>query len=475
MLISVNLYSVSAPTFKKKGEIELKRKKILIPNIRERQMGSYYFEDEPAYEEINQSDFYKDIYRTYLKGREKAFLVTQDKVKAFSCRTLEKFLRVQGGFPYFTPSVYWHHKLRTKEHLLWITQITLEFDLTRDGSGRHYTAMELFQVMRSEFGMEANYIWETRTPGHYAASFLIEPITGTTQSIYLYEAIVKRMAILVGADYSAINANNLYTKPRKGIWKFSNQIRDIEEFKIFLENEEVNELLRKQHEEKVITSFTEKRVWNDPAIKALMTAEFGQYRNHGAFTIALLYYALGYDQDDAEEFFYEKQEDGYSWWDKVNFNELSYAGYFPKREIRDSVKSAFSGRYHGPSREWIYMLTGIDFPINLYKSSYIKKEDGYQNGDDVRRKILEWVRENNGKTIKQTELIELLDVKRRTFINIIQQLQKEGLINFETSRGRYSSGTTFYYTYQDKHGFTAELDVSYREDGLTDYFSKKMG
>ncbi|MCZ0875627.1 winged helix-turn-helix domain-containing protein [Peribacillus sp. AS_2] len=449
-------------------------RKILIPNIKERQMNYFHFDDMPYFEVIgNQNEFYKDIYRTYLKGQEKAFLVNKDKTKSFSCRKIEKFLTVQKKFPYFTPSIYWHHQKRTKEHLLWITQITLEFDLTKDGTNRKYSPFQLFQVIRAEFGFGVNYIWETKTPGHYATSFLIEPMTGTTQSIYLFEAIARRMAILVGADYTAISANNLYTKPKNGIWKFTDEVYNIDDFKIMLEDEEVNELVEMQYQEKV-TSITEKRIWNDPAIQLLTSAEFGQYRNHGAFTIALLFYALGYEAEDAHDFFYQKQEDGHSWWEKVNSNHLSSGGYFPKREIKDSVKSAFSGKYHGPSREWIYMLTGETFPFNLYKSSYIKKEDGYLAGSETRRRIIEFIKEHNGIIIKQEELAQKLDVAYSSLKKELNTLKKEKVIDWQSQKGRYAKGSTFYYTYEDKHGFTAELDVSYREEGLVDYFSKKM-
>lgn len=442
-------------------------------------MNYHSFDDIPYFETISDREFYQDIYRTYMQdGKKKAFLVGKDKDKSFSVRTLEKYLLVQKKFSYFTPALYWHHKLRTKQHMLWIMQLTLEFDLTKDGTYRDYTPLQLANVLRAEFGIDVNYVWGTKTEGHYAASFLLNPLGCSEKSIYLYESIAKRMAILVGADIAAVNANNLYSKPKGIVYKFSDEIYDIDDLKIYLEDDEANEILQKEHENKIV-SLTEEKVWRDPSIQSLMNADFEQWRNHAAFTIALLYYALGYDDDDALEFFLEKQEDGLSWWEKVNSNHLRFAGYFPQREIKDSVKSAFSGKYHGPSREWIYLITGIEFPINIYKSTYIKGQGktGRINieGTETQRRIIEFVRENHGITIKQTEMAQKLNVPLSSLEKELAFLKGKKIIDWASQRGRYSKGSTFSYIYEDKHGFTKELDVTYREDGVIDYFSKKMG
>ena len=450
--------------------------KILIPNIKERQMNFFSFDDMPYYQTISDRMFYEDIYRTYMQDeKKKAFLVGKDKEKSFSVRTLERYLSVQKRFSYFTPALYWHHKLRTKQHMLWVMQLTLEFDLTRDGTNRNYTPFQLFNVIRAELGFDVNYIWHTKTEGHYAASFLLNPLGCSEKSIYLYESIAKRMAILVGADVSAVNANNLYSKPRGNVYKFSDEVYDIDDFKEFLDDDEVNSLLKQEYENKIV-SLTEARIWKQEAIQSLMTAEFEQWRNHAAFTISLLYYALGYDPDDAESFFYEPQEDGMSWWEKVNSNHLRFAGYFPKREIATTVKSAFSGKYHGPSREWIYLITGIEFPVNLYKSTYIKGSGKTRRvnieATETQRRIMDFIREHNGITIKQPELAQLLGVPQRSLEKELAALREKAVIDWVAQKGRYAKGSTFSYVWEDKHGFTKELDVSYRDEGVVDYFSK---
>lgn len=422
---------------------------------------------------INSEDeFFKDIYRTYLKGNQKTFLVGKDKEKSFACRTIEKVLEKQKKFTYFTPSIFWHHRLRTKEHILWITEITLDFDLAKDGTGRKFTPQELAKLIHYELGLYPSYVWETETPGNYQMSFLIVPITGTPKTVYLYECIARRLAVMFGADLGAINANNLYRKPRKGVWKFSDHILDIDDFKIIFEDDENEAKIKEIREEGKLVSFTEEQIWRHESIQMLLQAEFLQWRNHAAFTIALLYYAMGKDPDDVIDFFYTPLPgEKASWWEKVNDDRFGGA-YFPKREIRDSVKSAFSGKYHGPSKAWIYLLTGVEFPFNLYKSSYIKKENGYISGDATRRKIIDWVRENDGVTIKQPELAHQLGLKERSLKRKIKELKDEGVIDFETKKGRHSSGTTFHYTYQAHEKFQIVEDHKFNLDDVIDYFEE---
>lgn len=450
--------------------------KTYLENIKDYQEKALYlFDPDPWFGTLikSEKEFFQDIYRTYLQGNQKTFLVGKDKEKAFACRTIEKVLEKQKKFTYFTPSIFWHHKLKTKEHILWITQITLDFDLSKDGTGRKFCPKELAQLVHYELGIYPSYIWETVTPGNYQMSFLLVPMTGSPKSIYLYECIARRMAVLFGADLGAINANNLYRKPRKEIWKFSNDIFDIEDFKILFEDEENEAKIKKIREENKIVSFTEGMIWRHESIQKLLNAEFIEWRNHAAFTIALLFYALGKDSEDASDFFYTPLPgETDSWWDKVNDGRHG-SKYFAKREIKHSIKSAFSGKYHGPSKAWIYLLTGIEFPFNLYKSTYIKKENGYISGDVTRRKIIDWVRDHDGSTIKQPELAHLLGLKERSLKRKIKELKAEGIIDFITKTGRYSSGTTFRYTYQAHKKFTVVEDHSFDINDVVDYFGEE--
>lgn len=390
--------------------------------------------------EVESDEMFQSIYRNLLAQKNRrAFLVSDEVKKQYRCDTIEKFLKENKRYTYFTPAVSWHHKLRTKEELIWLTCIILDFDFSKDGTGRSYTNDELSALLINEFDLTPNYIWDTKTPGNKQVCFLIEPMTGTMNSIFLWESIVKRLSILVGSDFHSTDAVHLFRIPKRGLYKYSDEVYDIDDFRFVFDNEEIESLLERERRDYKLVSFSEKQVMNHKSIKMLLDAEFDGSRNHAAFTIALLYYALGKDEQSVFDLL------NGAWFDEVN--EKSSKPFF-RNEVTSAVKSAYSGKYSGPSKEWITFLTGEEFPFNLWKSSYVKKSDSeriYKDGEKVRRKIISWVREFTGETIHQKELSSKLDIPLRTLKRQISNLKSEGVIDYQTQRGRYSKGTTFEY------------------------------
>lgn len=413
--------------------------------------------------------FWKSLYRSLLEDEEhkrRTFLVNKTFDKQFKCEEIEVIIEKVKRFKYFTPSVFWHHKQRTKEEVIWITSITLDFDFKKDGSNRTFNPQQIAYILKQELGCLPNRVWATKTEGNYQANFIINPMTGTEQSIFFYECITKRLAVLLGADVAATTSSNLYSVPQRGYWEFTEQVYDITDFEWVLEDEELNTALLKKQNERVI-SFTEKAVMNHPAIQALLNVEFDCYRNNAAFTIALLYYALGKEPEEAFEFL------GGEWFVKVN--QMSTARFL-KREVKSTVKSAYSGKYAGPSKEWIAHITGIDFNLNIFRSSYVKGsgKTGRVNfsANEVRRKIVQFLREHKECTMKQPKMAELLQVPLRSLEKEIAFLKKNEVIETETQRGRYSKGTTFKYVYgQVKTVF--EQDNTYNIENLVEYDIKK--
>ncbi|GEN55516.1 hypothetical protein [Halobacillus faecis] len=410
-------------------------------------------------------EFFSSVYRTFLdEDKRRSFLVNNDFSKQFKCEHVDKILEKQRRFRFFTPSIFWHHKDRTKEELIWITQITLDFDLMKDGSNREFNPQDLAYILDREFGYLPNVVWSSRTNGNYQASYLIKPMTGTARSIYYYESVVKRMAILIGADVAATSAVNLYSIPKSGFWKFSEEIHSIEDFDWVLEEEDIEKSLEKKRSEKVV-SFTEKQIMKHESIQALLNAEFVQWRNNAAFTIALLYYALGKSKKEAYDFL------NGPWFDLVNDGRFpSRRGKFRRKEVKTTVESAYSGRYHGPSREWIYLITGIEFPYNLYKSSYIKKEDGYQSANEIQLKILKWLESNSGKWVKRKAICASLNIPEKSFRRNLDELHGRKL-DYESKTG--ANGGYFIRDLRSNKDFGVEVDTSVSLDGIIDYSNIK--
>ncbi|MET7021806.1 HTH domain-containing protein [Bacillus mycoides] len=441
--------------------------KKFLQDIKERQERWFEFDPYITHDKVDSDVMFEMIYRNLLEAeKRRTFLVNRTLDKQFKCDNLERVIQKKKNFAYFTPAIYWHHKSRTKEEVIWLPAIILEFDLTKDGTERAYTADQLALMLLNELELEPNFVWDTKTKGHYAVCYLIKPMSGTAQSIYYYEAIVKRMAIITGADFASTDAVHLFRIPRKKIYQYTDDIYDIDEFAHVLENEQINTMLeQKQREFKGnIVSFSEKQIMNHKSVKMLLDAEFTAYRNNAAFTIALLFYVLGKSDKEAIDFLNGE------WFNKINDGRIySKRGKFKRKEVISTVKSAFSGKYSGPSKEWITYITGEEFPFNLWRSSYLKKDDEeriYQRGQAVREKIIAWVRENTGAQIQQPELADILDIPLRTLKAQLKSLKEEGIIDLVTEKGRYSKGTVFTYV-QNK---TFEYEVETRLNmNLIDY------
>lgn len=436
-------------------------------DVADMKYGFYEIGQYRKYTKLGKEYFFKKQYRDLLdEEKRRTFLVSADFEKQFKADTIEIFLKKTNNFRFFANGVFWHHKKRTKEELIWITSIVLDFDFKKDGSNRMFSPHEIAFLLHREFGYLPNDVWATRTEGNYQARYIINPMTGTEKSIYLFEAIAKRMAILMGADVVATSSVNLYTIPKSGFWTFSEEVHDISDFEWVLEDESIISDLKRKEKEKVI-SFTEKQIMNQEAIRCLMNVEFDSYRNHAAFTIALLFYALNKSSAEAYEFLSGE------WFEKVN--GPGWSKRFRLKEVKSTVKSAYSGKYNGPTKEWIYALTGIEFNYNLYKSSYIKKEisdGGYRSANQVQLKILEWLKDNDNRKIKSTELADALDIPRRSFIRNVKELKSNGFIGFESK-----TGPNGYILMKDlRKGvspFVIEPDTSVVLDNLINYFEEE--
>ena len=398
----------------------------------------YLFDVLKHHKTIDRDSFFEIVFQKHLKINDKRmFLVNvtdEDIATSFSCDAIEKIHKRSNKFKYFTANTFNHPRNRSKEKLENLVFLALDFDLAKDGSNRDFTADQLATAIFNELEIFPHFVWKTKTEGNYQAGFLIRAMIGNEKSVYLYEAILKRLAILLGADIAATDATHIFSVP-DNVYKYedSEKVYDMDEFKIVLDNEWINDELakrRKQYASGVI-DFTEQILLRHPAIQKLMNAELIGYRNHACFTLALFLYSLGRTYKDTLAFFEE------IWY--VKLVENNYAQGFSKREMRKCIKSAFSGKYAGASSEYIELVTGEEFHLAVYRSTYLKKsaeERVYMAKNELRTRLIDWIRKNEDVAVTQKELAELLEVSYRTLKLQIKALKDEGIINVSTSKGR---------------------------------------
>jgi DNA-binding transcriptional ArsR family regulator len=405
------------------------------------------------------NDFFQDLWRERIKDSNNfALLVTENRAFSRHYKTIHSLIKEHGLFEFFGPNLYWHKTGREKEHVGVLMAVPFDCDWAKkDPSIRKYSTAEMFHLIKERTGIEPSYLWWSNTDWCYQGLVLIEPVPATPKSIHLYEWITREFARKLDFDQAISNANQLQRKPKEKTYfraphKFSDKVYDLDELKFLLPTEKELEKRRKSYGKKGdVSSFREEWILKQEAIQYLLSGEYGSYRNNAAFTIALLYRLLDKSEEETLAFL------SGDWFQKVN---LRGSHFFEMNEVRSTVKSAYSGKYLGPSRQWIELITGIEFEYNI---NYIRTK--YNSADEVRTAIISYLRENNGITIKQPELAEKIKMPLRSVEEQIKKLKKEGILEYKTQRGRYSKGTTFNYTGTmfDRLKVEVKQDGSYQE------------
>ena len=202
-------------------------------------------------------------------------------------------------------------------------------------------------------------------------------------------------------------------------------------------------------------------VWNHEAIQNLMNGEFDGSRNEAGFTLALLFYAMGKTESECSQFLRNE-------W---------YPG-FPQRgepyhlsALSASIRSAYSGKYHGPSKEKVEALTDVPFNLKIYKGTYIREEK--HNKKENRQAIINYFRQHGGTVeMVQTELIKDICKTQSSPIgkpyaessikrNLLQ-LRKEGVIHWETVRSGRNTSNKILFTFNE--GIQAESQTVIEPD-----------
>lgn len=346
-----------------------------------------------------------------------------------SSKAIEKMLRKQ-TINLFTPNLFYNHYERTKENLRWLNALMLDYD----GDDPLFSIREFAQSIEEKTGFAPHFVWGTQTPGHYQAAIIINPMTGTTKSIYLYEKIAKALAEDTNSDIQATQANHLFRLPKNRFLLTSEHpAYDIDDFKKWFNRTHAAKEEQRRRENGNLFSFRDRQILKHPAIQSLINCTFDGSRNHACFTLALLFYALGYDEDYTKNFLSTE------WIEKANKLKREV---FHVSEIRSCIKSAYSGKYAGPAKEYIEGLTSIEFPFSVTKARYERTK--YNNKNETRTAIIELIRRVDGKvSITQEEIAKATGKAIRSVQRELAAMRNEGVIEYETKRGRYAGGTYY--------------------------------
>ncbi|MES9699968.1 MULTISPECIES: hypothetical protein [Bacillus] len=388
------------------------------------------------------------------KGRQiqmNAFVMNFDKETRLlldkkTVKTMEKLLEATKKFSYFTPNMFIDYRFFTKEVLSLLGVIILDFDLDKSNVVMSKDELRLF--VKKKLGVELSMIWDTPTKGNYAGTILLKKMAGTPPSVHLYEQVVKEMTRKLDglADASCFNANHVFVMPKnsprtgKMVRLYNEDVHSINAFRWLL-----NERDERRKRENSVIDFKQESFKKEPAVAALLNGDVS-YRDHAAFTLALVLRWLKYTQEECANYMYSQ------WLPKVQ-NEHDHP--FTERELGKCIKHAYSGKYRNFKSTWIEICTGI--PCNL--SGYFEWQF-YENKGiyimDTEARLREFFKENGGTYEGNIKSIaEELDVSVRSLERHIATLRDNNELIYQTKRGR--GAKTVYHYAEQQLDFTSVL------------------
>lgn len=365
------------------------------------------------------------------------------------CKSIDELMQYANWASHFIPNTYfkWHDK--SLENIRCCQWMVFDFELKKS-NGQAFIPAEVYEIFNQKVNFAPTIIRPSKTHGHYHVFLKHTPINGSTESTYLFARIQKKIAETIGTDLGAIGANHSFAIPKKDqkIFYFGDNTIDFNDLKNWWIDRIKEENKKVKYESKnngKVTSLTEHMIWNHPAILALMNHEYDGSRNEVGFTLALLFYALGKDKEECRSFLMG------DWYAKASSDKKKQP--YQESEVKASIKSAYSGKYGGPSKEKIEALTGIEFNIKVYRGQ--KKRTKLHNKSENREAIINYFRERGGEIeMLKKELIEDICETQKSplgksfaFDSIkrnLDKLKKEGVIEWEKSgHGRNASTIAF--------------------------------
>lgn len=337
------------------------------------------------------------------------FIGAADPALAKSCRSYSTLLKIASGDIHGMPVVYWKPNTfyrgdkPLKANLRWLNALVLDID--EEG----LCILDIFDRVRVAGLPEPTLI--NQTPHGWHVYWSITPARATTKAIALYEALIKAMIrALEGADPNCFSAEKYFRIPAN-VKHFSEVRYTLSDF---IEWRDINEPDPTPPKSTAKIYYISKCL-SQPGIREIHKGADDGCRDNSAFTLALAYYKDGFTADEALA--------ALRVWNQDSIPALS------ESILQSKVKSAYSGRYKGPSDKYVHALTGIHLRYRPITPAKPREERQRDHLSEIREDIIKYIRNNGGRVeLTQKAFAEVLDVAIRSFKAALKTLRSEGLI-----------------------------------------------
>jgi hypothetical protein len=348
-----------------------------------------------------------------------------NSVDISSFDNLYKMLDIyKDGIKFWTPNTFYTYK-RERKALRWLNAFFIDIDI-KDNPG--LTFIDVQERITLTGLPPATLIVKSPSGGYHVYWFLSTPARATMKTVKLFEVITYCMAQEMGADLHAIGAERYMRLPnQKNILFYDKE--NTYTFDTFKDWREVNSLDDVKPVYNNNIKVLPKGILSHPAVKELLKGVSKGIRDNTAFTLALALRSEGYSQDQALVILES--------WNKKNTPPLPLSILYTK------IKSAYSGKYRGPSSEWIKKLSGIQFEYKIISQKIPRNERKRVHISEWEQDILAFLDTQGGSWCgSQSQLATALEAPLRSVKQALKHLVSKTKISLQV-KGKGRSAKTY--------------------------------
>lgn len=309
---------------------------------------------------------------------------------------------------YWTPNSF-YRKNRCKADLRYLNTICIDIDEVG------YILDDVLGLI-NDAGLPVPTLVLKSPSGGWHIFWAIEPGAATPKAIILYEAVTKAVATVMKSDPLAVGAERYFRLPTRDNIAFFQPFRyTLNEFREWRDSEftpyypEVKKITNNTGK----VGFIKKGILSTPAFLYFLGGVPKGKRDHVAFTLALAFMVEGYTREQTLDYLLNE-------WNPKNEVPLSY------NELAPRVKSAYSGKWRGPRKDYIEDLSGIKFSWRPITPRVPDEERKYKRNTDIQLKLIDYLTNQGGRVkVSLRSLASSLDVSLTSLKRAIETLIKD--------------------------------------------------
>jgi len=395
----------------------------------------------------------------YDKNRPWIYVGQADKMRpAATLATLFGYLRDDTkDTTYYTPNSFYRSDSRREEYARWVHAFVLDIDVKNEYAYQEGIALpDVLERIEGAGLPLPTAVIQTPSSGFQPVWILSAAVRATPKVRMLFKAIQRHMALDIQADLQAVGVERIFRTPTESnlVYFEENQVYD---FQTFVDWREINHPLVWGS---TCSAADRNDIMSHPAIVRLYNqdAEIGK-REASCLTLIL---AMKFSGWPMERTMAEMEK----WWHECC--EKGGSKPFTLKDVIYRVKRTYrQHKLFGPGAKIVSQLTGIEFKykvVRFFTAAKSREQRKYSHKHEWKADLLELLQKENGALSGSLAAIaERLGCAISSLKNVLADLQNEGVIVVQSTRGRNGS-TSIALSEQPHEAFILEAAAATTTD-----------